>query len=204
MTSLPPEGKSFLSKTAQGIIGKKQRLVYLIKKDEYEPMSENILAPQGVLFVCTGNICRSPTAEAVFRHQVEAAGMSSRFFTDSAGTHGYHIGDPPDPRSVSVAAARGVDMRDLRARKVQVSDFSRFHYIVAMDSGHYTVLERLKPATGGGALSLFRTFEAVDGPALDVPDPYYGGQADFEQVYDLIEGGCRNIISILAGKVNLR
>lgn len=167
-------------------------------------MSGKILKPQGVLFVCTGNICRSPTAEAVFRRHVETAGLGACIFTDSAGTHGYHVGDPPDPRSIAVAASRGVDMRNLRARKVQVSDFTMFHYIVAMDSGHFALLERLKPETGG-ALSLFRAFNTEQGAGaapLDVPDPYYGAAADFEKVYDIIDGGCRNILSILMKKVN--
>lgn len=167
-------------------------------------MSKKNLTPQGVLFVCTGNICRSPTAEAVFRRHVEAAGLGACIFTDSAGTHGYHIGDPPDPRSIAVAAARGVDMRNLRARKVQPSDFTMFNYIVAMDSGHFKLLERLKPETGG-ALSLFRAFgaeKAMEPALLGVPDPYYGTAADFEKVYDMIDNGCRNILSNLIKKVN--
>ncbi len=167
-------------------------------------MSKNILGAQGVLFVCTGNICRSPTAEAVFRRHVETAGMGACIFTDSAGTHGYHIGDPPDPRSIAVAASRGVDMRNLRARKVQLSDFTMFNYIVAMDSGHFKLLERFKPETGG-ALSLFRTFgaeRAMEPAPVDVPDPYYGAMADFEKVYDMIDNGCGNILSVLVKKVN--
>lgn len=141
----------------------------------------------GVLFVCTGNICRSPTAEAVFRHQVEAAGLGGRFLIDSAGTHGYHTGDPPDPRSVAAALARGVDMRDLRARKVENVDFSKFDHILAMDAGHHDILSRLGDVR---RLSMF-----LDG--RDVPDPYYGPLAGFGDIYGLIELGCRDLLQKL-------
>lgn len=157
----------------------------------------------GVLFVCTGNICRSPTAEAVFRHKLRAAGMEHRFFTDSAGTHGYHIGDPPDPRSVDMARTRGVDMRDLRARRFEVVDFERFHHVVAMDSGHFAALDRLpRGAQVLASLSLFRHFGEAPATGataafLDVPDPYYGTQGDFERVYDMIETGCAAILARL-------
>ncbi|HEU4838989.1 MAG TPA: low molecular weight protein-tyrosine-phosphatase [Micavibrio sp.] len=142
----------------------------------------------GVLFVCTGNICRSPTAEAVFRHLVQSARLEDRFVIDSAGTHGYHIGDPPDPRSVATAMKRGVDMRPLRARKVEDADFSRFHYILAMDGGHQRILSRFPAQPPYGALSLF-----LGGG--DVPDPYYGVLKGFEHVYDLIEEGSRRLLS---------
>lgn len=162
-------------------------------------MSESI----GVLFVCTGNICRSPTAEAVFRHKLRAAGLDHRFFTDSAGTHGYHIGDPPDPRSIDTALAHGVNMRDLRARRFEVIDFERFHHVVAMDAGHFDALDRLPREEGAiAALSLFRHFGAPlpigENPAiLGVPDPYYGTSNDFERVYMMIESGCEKILNHL-------
>jgi len=144
----------------------------------------------GVLFVCTGNICRSPTAEAVFRHHVLEAGLEDRFVIDSAGTHGYHIGDPPDPRSVATAMSRGVDMQGLRARKVEEGDFARFHYILAMDGGHHRLLSRFLPQPPYGALDLFLG-------QGDVPDPYYGTVKGFEDVYDLIEGGSRRLLSAI-------
>lgn len=144
----------------------------------------------GILFVCTGNICRSPTAEAVFRHFVRAAQLEDRFVIDSAGTHGYHIGDPPDPRSVATAMKRGVDMRALRARKVERADFSRFHYILAMDGGHHSLLSRFSARPPYGTLGLF----LGDG---DVPDPYYGTLKGFEDVYELIEEGSRRLFSHL-------
>jgi protein-tyrosine phosphatase len=150
--------------------------------------------PIGVLFVCTGNICRSPTAEAVFRHKVREAGLESRFLIDSAGTQGYHIGDPPDERAIATALVRGVDMRDLRARKVEAADFTRFHTILAMDSGHYDLLSRFKD-------------QPLDGLELflgqgDVPDPYYGTQKGFDDVYDLIERGCIRLLKNLQVRMN--
>jgi protein-tyrosine phosphatase len=135
-----------------------------------------------ILFVCTGNICRSPTAEAVFRHQVLEAGLDGRFQIDSAGTHGYHIGDPPDSRAIATALQRGVDMRGLKARKVRPDDFRAFHHVYAMDRGHHGLLMAFAPLPPFGELSLFLE-------NTDVPDPYYGTSKDFEDVYDLIEKG---------------
>jgi len=138
----------------------------------------------GVLFVCTGNICRSPTAHAVFRHQVEQGGLAGRFRIDSAGTHGYHTGDPPDDRAVRAAQARGVSMADLRARKVESGDFDGFDYIFSMDSGHYKILAGL-----GGAAAEGRLFHFLPGGG-DVPDPYYGQPADFDRVFAMVERAC--------------
>ena len=99
----------------------------------------------GVLFVCTGNICRSPTAEGIFRHYVREAGLEERFVIDSAGTHGYHIGDPPDRRTIDAARRRGFDLDKLRARKLRSSDFNEFDLILAMDSSHLRTLRTLAP-----------------------------------------------------------
>lgn len=151
-----------------------------------------------VLFVCTGNICRSPTAEAVFRDLVRARGLEGRIGWDSAGTHAYHVGEPPDRRSQLVARKRGIDMADLRARKVVKADFADFDLILAMDRGHLEELHDLAPADARGRVRLFMDF--ADGYAHpDVPDPYYGGPDGFEHVLDMIEAGAKGILAHLIG-----
>ena len=149
-----------------------------------------------VLFVCMGNICRSPTAEAVVR---EFARREARFAleVDSAGTHGYHAGDPPDERSIEAARRRGFDLSKLRARVVESADFERFDLVLAMDT---VVLDRLRgiaPDRHAGRLKLFLDFAPALG-ARDVPDPYYGGVAGFEEVLDLVEEGARGLLAALA------
>jgi len=147
----------------------------------------------GVLFVCTGNICRSPTAEAVFRKLVADAGMSEAILTDSAGTHGYHVGEPPDPRAQASAADRGYDLSALRARKVERSDFQRFDLIVAMDREHAASLSRIAEASAAYKLKLMMSY-ASRFTDEDVPDPYYGGPQDFERVLDMIEDAARGLL----------
>lgn len=147
------------------------------------------LRPISILFVCTGNICRSPTAHAVFEHMVREAGLSHLITVDSAGTHGYHIGQQPDARSIAVALSRGVDMRGQRARKFDLADFGKYDYIFAMDQGHHTILEAQRK--GGGELSLFL------GNGGDVPDPYYGEAEGFERVYALAEHRCAELLAEL-------
>lgn len=149
-----------------------------------------------VLFVCLGNICRSPTAEAVFRQLAarEDAGLAVE--ADSAGTHGYHAGEPPDPRAIEAALRRGIDMRDLRARVVQVADFERFDLVLAMDEQNYRRLHRLAPAEHRHRLRLFLEFAPQLG-LRDVPDPYYGGANGFEQVLDLVEEASRGLLAAL-------
>lgn len=145
-----------------------------------------------VLFVCTGNICRSPTAEAVFRYRAAEAGISAE--TDSAGTHDYHVGNPPDPRSIQAAAARGIEMNALRARQVAREDYDTFDLIVALDTGHLEILERERPGDARAELCLLMDFASGIGGG-NVPDPYYGGEAGFEHVLDLIEAGVSGIIA---------
>ncbi len=139
-----------------------------------------------VLFVCTGNICRSPTAHGVFRHMVAEAGLDGRVEIDSCGTHGYHVGDPPDPRAIETAARRGFDIADLRARAIDPHDFDRFDLLLAMDRGHLRMLDAMTPAGAHGAIRLFLDVMPAGGPS-DVPDPYYSGQAAFDHALDLIE-----------------
>lgn len=141
-----------------------------------------------VLFVCTGNICRSPTAEGVFRRLVEEAGLGDRITADSAGTHGYHVGEPPDPRTRQAAKARGVDLSGLRARKLAAADFTTFDHILALDHGHLANLRRMAPAGSTAALALF----LPDGQ--EVPDPYCGDGTHFEEVLDLCERGARALL----------
>lgn len=147
-----------------------------------------------VLFVCTGNICRSPTAHGAFRHALQAAGMERWVTVDSAGTHGYHIGDPPDPRSVAAAKARGVVIHDLRARKLVAADAELFDLILAMDRGHLSHIQRLVPAGSRAQVSLFLDY-APEAVLREVPDPYYGGAQDFELVLDLVEQGVRGLLA---------
>lgn len=133
-----------------------------------------------------GNICRSPTAEAVFRHVVAGAGLAGRIDCDSAGTHDYHIGEPPDKRSIAAASRRGYDMTPLRARQVEVEDFSRFQYVLAMDRQNLAALKRLQPPSGVAHLQLYGDLHE-DYNGQDVPDPYYGGASGFERVLDMAE-----------------
>ncbi len=147
-----------------------------------------------VLFVCTGNICRSPTAEAVFRHHVFDAGLAARIGVDSAGTHGYHIGDPPDPRSVAEGARRGFKMEMLRARKVRAEDFRLFHLILAMDAEHLAHLKALQPKDSTATVKLFLDYHPHT-PGGDVPDPYYGNRTGFTRVLDMIEEASRELLA---------
>ena len=149
-----------------------------------------------VLFVCTGNICRSPTAEGVLRKLAAEAGLGDRIVIESAGTDDYHVGDPPDPRAIRRAGLRGYDLRALRARQVEPRDFDRFDLIVAMDRGHHRVLSKLCPPQRVAAVRLFLDFAANDGPR-DMPDPYYGGIEDYDHALDLIEPGAAALLEAL-------
>lgn len=139
-----------------------------------------------VLFVCLGNICRSPTAEGVFRDLVAKKGLSDQIITDSAGTGAWHVGSPPDERAQKAALARGVDLSDLRARKAIAKDFIQFDYVLAMDRSNYANLQQICPPGYEDRLHMFLSF-FENSPEEEVPDPYYGGAAGFDYVLDLIE-----------------
>jgi len=146
-----------------------------------------------VLFVCMGNICRSPTAEAVFRHYVEEAGLLDSIHVDSAGTHDYHIGDAPDSRTQRVAQQHGYDMSCLRGRQVEAGDFARFDYVLAMDEANLIILQRLRPRDAQSHLGLFLEF-AEHHTEREVPDPYYGGSGGFERVLDMVEDAAESLL----------
>ncbi|KXS31777.1 MAG: Protein tyrosine phosphatase [Candidatus Gallionella acididurans] len=146
-----------------------------------------------VLFVCMGNICRSPTAETVFRHYVESAGVSEHILIDSAGTHAYHVGDPPDLRSQRAALQRGYDMSKLRGRQVCREDFRRFDYVLAMDSSNLGILQRLATPDSNAMTRLFLEY-ARHHAEREVPDPYYGGEDGFEHVLDMVEDAAQGLL----------
>jgi len=152
-----------------------------------------------VLFVCTGNICRSPSAEAVLRAMLQAEGLAGAVHIESAGTQGYHAGEAPDPRACATARRRGYALESQRARQVTADDYTGFDLILAMDRGHLRQLRRAAQAAGADAarIRLFLDFAAGTGRGRDVPDPYYGGEDGFDGMLDLIEDGARGILALL-------
>ena len=146
-----------------------------------------------VLFVCMGNICRSPTAHGVFRRMVEEAGLGDRVEIDSAGTHAYHVGEPPDRRSQAAAALRGIEFGDLRARQVSAEDFERFDYILAMDQDNLAHLRYAAPPEHRDKVRLFLDYGSSRW-SKEVPDPYFGGDKGFEKVLNLVESGARGLL----------
>ena len=146
-----------------------------------------------ILFVCMGNICRSPTAEGVFRHLVTKMNMNSMIESDSAGTHAYHVGEQPDRRAQMAAKQRGIDLSDLRARRVMLADYESFDYILAMDNDNYNILVSQSPAHAKPKIKLFMDF-AVQRNEQEVPDPYYGGQRGFDIVYEMVEAASQGLL----------
>ena len=148
-----------------------------------------------VLFVCMGNICRSPTALALFRGAVTAAGLGDEIATDSAGTHAYHIGNPPDARATATALARDIDMTDLRARQVCEADFEQFDYVVAMDRDNLRLLEADCPPSCQDRLSLM--LDWAEGWGDEVPDPYYCGDEGFVAVFDMLTEASQGLLAYI-------
>jgi protein-tyrosine phosphatase len=146
-----------------------------------------------VLFVCMGNICRSPTAHGVFRALVQANNLQSVIDIDSAGTHAYHSGEPPDRRAQQTATQRGIDLSDLRARAVSNKDFDKYDYILAMDEANFMSLQSSCPEDIQHKIRLFLSF-APQLNRREVPDPYYGGQRGFENVFDMIEQASQGLL----------
>ncbi len=159
-----------------------------------------------VLMVCMGNVCRSPIAEGVLRAKLQQAGLLGRVVVDSAGTHGYHTNEPPDPRSIKLAAQRGYNIAGQQARPVLPEDFSRFQWLVAMDNSNLAWLQKKQPAVSSNPGSNPKATRiellmshAKNHPGIsEVPDPYYGPDAGFERVLDLVEDACDGLVARLA------
>ncbi|HEY5450208.1 MAG TPA: low molecular weight protein-tyrosine-phosphatase [Polyangia bacterium] len=150
-----------------------------------------------ICFVCLGNICRSPTAEAVMRHLVAQAGLEKRIAVDSAGTGDWHVGDPPDRRARAVGAKRGIPLSGT-ARQFTPADFAQYDHVIAMDRSNRDELMRMAPAPAEKAkVRLLRSFDESAPPDADVPDPYYGGPGGFDEVFDICERACRGLLDHL-------
>lgn len=149
-----------------------------------------------VMFVCMGNICRSPTAHGVFRQLVERAGLSDRIRVASSGTHGYHVGHPPDARAAQAAKRRGVDISDLRAQQIEHDDFERYDYVLVMDQANYERVWEACPELLKHKIRLFMEY-APHCKTREVPDPYYGAGNGFERVLDLVEDASQGLLRSL-------
>ncbi|MCF6253893.1 MAG: low molecular weight phosphotyrosine protein phosphatase [Thiomicrorhabdus sp.] len=149
-----------------------------------------------VLFVCLGNICRSPTAHGVFRKLVREAGLEELIEIDSAGTAAFHVGKAPDTRSTLVAKARGVEMADLRARQVDLGDFYQYDYVLAMDEANFFNLKEMALPEHDDKIKLFLEYTR-EYPETEVPDPYYGGAQGFDHVFDLVESASKGLLQCI-------
>ncbi len=150
-----------------------------------------------VLFVCLGNICRSPLAEGVLSHRLEEAGLSDQVYVDSAGTGAWHVGQAPDTRSAAVAERNGIELRG-RARGVRIEDFFEFELVLAMDRGNLQDLKDLESGSGSdAAIRLFREFDPEQDGDPDVPDPYYGGPDGFQRVFEMVDRTCAALVDHL-------
>jgi low molecular weight protein-tyrosine phosphatase len=172
--------------------------VRLFKRTDQRPSAE-----AAVLFVCLGNICRSPTAEAVFRAAVAREGLDGRVRADSAGMGDWHVGSSPDRRAVQAAQRRGYDMSRCRARQFDVGDFKRYGWILAMDESNLEALNALKPPDYTGRLGLFLDYAPQLG-IREVPDPYYGAPAGFDRVLDLVEAAAAGLLAEVKNAIGER
>lgn len=152
-----------------------------------------------ILFVCMGNICRSPTAHGVMQHLIETEGKAESISVDSAGTHAYHTGEQSDARSRAKASERGIDMSYIRARKISIRDYDEFDHILAMDEDNLELINYYAPEHHKANVSLFLSFANQSGQTdqRSVPDPYYGGAEGFDNVFNLVEIGCRALLAHL-------
>ena len=153
-----------------------------------------------VLFVCLGNICRSPTAEGMLRHKLAVAGLAERVTIDSCGTGDWHVGKAPDRRATAAAASRGIDLTGLRARQLEALDFERFDYLLAMDHHNLDDLLAMRPRECDAHVGLFLDFAGRQGAA--VPDPYYGGDDGFDEVLDLVAAAADGLIEALRERLD--
>lgn len=149
-----------------------------------------------VLFVCLGNICRSPTAHGIFEQMVKAEGLEGHIHVDSCGTGAWHIGQPPDDRTQKAALAKGYDLSHLRARRIAADDFDKFQYILAMDARNLADVIKKVPDDYAGRVQLFLDYSS-DKHLVEVPDPYYGSHDGFERVFTLVESTCKNLLEDL-------
>ena len=150
-----------------------------------------------ILMVCTGNICRSPTAEGVLRAKLQRAGLQAQVLVESAGTQGFHSNEPPDARAVRAAAQRGYQIGNLRARPMRPEDFATFDWLLAMDQSHMDWLLKRSPPQAAGRIALLMPLARQHLGTQEVPDPYYGGPAGFEHVLDLVEDACEGVVDRL-------
>ncbi|MHB8562493.1 MAG: low molecular weight protein-tyrosine-phosphatase [Acidiferrobacteraceae bacterium] len=155
-----------------------------------------------VLFVCLGNICRSPMAEGVFGHLLRQEGLDDRVEIDSAGTHAYHVDEPPDARAQAALSQRGIDISTLRGRKVTPVDIETFDYVLAMDCENLKNLQAICPPGATSKIRLFMEY-ASNRPEREVPDPYFGGSGGFDQVFDLIEGAASGLLADIRARYHL-
>ena len=162
-----------------------------------EPTPDDSAVTTRILMVCTGNICRSPTAEGVLRAKLQQAGLQAQVRVDSAGTQGYHTAERPDPRAIQAAAKRGYNIAALQARPMRPEDFSHFDWLLAMDQTHLDWLHKRGPEGATARCALLMPMARQCGNLTEVPDPYFGGPAGFERVLDLLEDACDGVVDRL-------